>query len=242
MSLLSPMLKRVNIWTKKCNMYKFVKRFFDILSSLVALLVLSPLLVPIIIGLKLTGEGYIWYFQERVGYKNKKFNIWKFATMLKDSPNMAGGIITTKKDPRLTPMGDFLRKSKINELPQLLNILFGNMSVVGPRPVMSVSFEAYPEDVKKVIYNVPPGLTGIGSVIFRDEEELITQVKDKGGDTWDFYRNTIYPFKGEVEKWYQINQSFLTDIKIIILTAWAIVSPNSELVYKWFKDLPKRSF
>jgi lipopolysaccharide/colanic/teichoic acid biosynthesis glycosyltransferase len=223
-------------------MYKIVKRFFDILSSLVALLILSPLLVPIIIGLKLTGEGHIWYFQERVGFKNKNFNIWKFATMLKNSPNMSGGYITTKKDPRLTPMGDFLRKSKINELPQLINILRGDMSVVGPRPVMEVSFAAYPEDVKKVIYNVQPGLTGIGSVIFRDEEELITKVKEEGGDIWDFYKNSIYPFKGAVEKWYQNNQSFLTDVKIIILTAWAIVSPKSELVYTWFKDLPKRSF
>jgi lipopolysaccharide/colanic/teichoic acid biosynthesis glycosyltransferase len=223
-------------------MYKIVKRFFDILSSLIALLVLSPLLVPIIIGLKLTGEGHIWYFQERIGFKNKNFNIWKFATMLRDSPNMSGGYITTKKDPRLTPMGDFLRKSKVNELPQLINILRGDMSVVGPRPVMAVSFAAYPEDVKKVIYNVSPGLTGIGSVIFRDEEELITKVKEDGGDIWDFYKNSIYPFKGAVEKWYQNNQSFLTDVKIIILTAWSIVSPDSELVYTWFKDLPKRSF
>jgi lipopolysaccharide/colanic/teichoic acid biosynthesis glycosyltransferase len=223
-------------------MYKIIKRFFDILSSLVALLVLSPLLVPIIIGLKLTGEGYIWYFQERMGFKKQKFNIWKFATMLKDSPNMSGGYITTKKDPRLTPMGDFLRKSKINELPQLINILRGDMSVVGPRPVMAVSFASYPEDVKEVIYNVRPGLTGIGSVIFRDEEELITKVKENGGDIWSFYINSIYPFKGAVEKWYQNNQSFWTDIKIIILTAWAIVYPESDLVYKWFKDLPKRSF
>lgn len=117
-------------------MYIIIKRFFDIISSFVALLVLSPLLIPIVIGLKLTGEGYIWYFQERVGFKNSIFNIYKFATMLKDSPNMAGGLITTKKDPRLTPLGDFLRSTKINELPQLLNILNGDMSVVGPRPVM----------------------------------------------------------------------------------------------------------
>ncbi len=199
-------------------------------------------MIPIIIGLKLTGEGYIWYFQERVGYKTQLFNIWKFATMLKNSPNMSGGYITTKRDPRLTPMGDFLRKSKINELPQLINILRGDMSVVGPRPVMEVSFAAYPEDVKKVIYNVKPGLTGIGSVIFRDEEELITQVKEKGGDIWEFYKKDIYPFKGKLEQWYQENISFYTDFMIIFLTAWAIVFPESELVYKVFKGLPKRAF
>jgi lipopolysaccharide/colanic/teichoic acid biosynthesis glycosyltransferase len=181
--------------------YKIIKRIFDILSSVIALVILSPLLVPIAIALKLTGEGYIWYFQERVGHKNKLFNIYKFATMLKDSPNMSGGLITTKKDPRLTPLGGFLRSTKINELPQLLNILFGHMSVVGPRPVMQKSFAAYPDDVQKVIYNVPPGLTGIGSIIFRDEETLITKVRDAGGDTWAFYKNDIYPFKGKVEQW-----------------------------------------
>ncbi|MBK8055143.1 MAG: sugar transferase [Saprospiraceae bacterium] len=223
-------------------MYRLIKRFFDILASLFALVILSPLLIPITIGLKLTGEGYIWYFQERVGFKNKVFSIYKFATMLKDSPNMAGGLITTKRDPRLTPLGGFLRSTKINELPQLLNILNGDMSVVGPRPVMQKSFDAYPVEVQKVIYNVNPGLTGIGSIIFRDEETLITEVRDNGGDTWDFYQNKIYPFKGEVEKWYQEHQSFYTDFMCIFLTAWVILFPKSELIYKVFKSLPKRPF
>lgn len=223
-------------------MYLIIKRFFDILASLLALVVLSPLLIPITIGLKLTGEGYIWYFQERVGFKNKLFNIYKFATMLKDSPNMAGGLITTKKDPRLTPLGGFLRSTKINELPQLLNILNGDMSVVGPRPVMQKSFDAYPIEVQKVIYNVKPGLTGIGSIIFRDEETLITEVRDNAGDTWDFYQNKIYPFKGEVEKWYQEHQSFYTDFLCIFLTAWVILFPNSQLIYTIFPSLPKRPF
>lgn len=223
-------------------MYKIVKRSVDLLLSLIALVILSPLLIPISIGLKLTGEGYIFYLQERVGMKKKLFDIFKFATMLKDSPNMSGGLITTKKDPRLTPLGAFLRKSKINELPQLLNILIGNMSIVGPRPVMQKSFEAYPKDVQDVIYNVKPGLTGIGSIVFRDEEELITKVKDKGGDTWDFYKNTIYPHKGELEKWYQSRQSLLIDAKIIFCTAWVILFPASNMIYKLFKGLPRRNF
>ncbi len=224
------------------NMYLYFKRLCDIISSCIALVFLSPLLIPIMVGLRLTGEGYIWYFQKRVGYNNTVFDIYKFATMLKDSPNLTGGYITTKKDPRITPLGGFLRSSKINELPQLLNILFGDMSVVGPRPVMPESFEAYPDVVKKVIYNVKPGLTGIGSIIFRDEERLITEVKDNGGDVWDFYKNSIYPFKGEAERWYQANQSFLTDFKIIIITAWVILFPKSEIIYKWFPSLPVRPF
>ncbi|KXK40727.1 MAG: sugar transferase [Bacteroidetes bacterium OLB9] len=223
-------------------MYDFIKRIFDIISSGIALTILSPLLIPIIILLKFTGEGEIWYFQERVGYKNKIFKIFKFATMLKNSPNMAGGLITLKNDPRLTPLGGFLRSSKINELPQLLNIFLGDMSVVGPRPVMKKSFDAYPAHIQEVIYNVKPGLTGIGSIIFRDEETLITEIRDKGGDTWDFYTNKIYPFKGEVELWYQKNKGFRTDIKIIFITAWVIFFPNSELVYKWFPTLPHRPF
>jgi lipopolysaccharide/colanic/teichoic acid biosynthesis glycosyltransferase len=223
-------------------MYYLLKRTFDVLSSGIAILILSPLLVPIIIGLRMTGEGYVFYKQERVGHNNTTFLIWKFATMLKDSANMDGGIMTTKMDPRITPMGGFLRKSKINELPQLFNIFFGHMSVVGPRPVMKVSFEAYPDKIQKVIYNVKPGLTGIGSIIFRDEEELITEVKNRGGDLWKFYKGKIYPLKGELEIWYQNHKSFFLDLKLIFLTAWVILVPTSKIYEKWFKDLPNRNF
>jgi lipopolysaccharide/colanic/teichoic acid biosynthesis glycosyltransferase len=223
-------------------MYNILKRIFDILASGVAILILSPLLIPVIIGLSLTGEGCVWYKQERLGYRNKPFLIWKFATMLKNSANMPGGYITVKNDPRLTPMGDFLRKSKINELPQLFNIFAGRMSIVGPRPVMKVSFEAYPNNVKKVIYDVKPGITGVGSIIFRDEEELITGVRNTGGDILEFYVNKIYPHKGNLELWYQNNKSLILDIQIILLTAWVIFNPESKIYEKWFKDLPKRNF
>ena len=223
-------------------MYKLTKRLFDILSSSIALIILSPLLLPIIILLRLTSEGEVFYFQERIGMYNKPFKIFKFATMLKNSSKMKGGYITVKDDPRLTFMGGFLRKSKINELPQLLNIFFGHMSVVGPRPVMRVSFESYPDEIQKVIYNVKPGLTGIGSIIFRDEEDIITKVKSDGGDTLDFYKNTIYPIKGELEIWYQKNKSFLLDIKLIFITAWVIFFSNSKIYDNLFTDLPKRNF
>ena len=116
------------------------------------------------------------------------------------------------------------------------------MSIVGPRPVMKVSFEAYPDHVKKVIYNVKPGLTGVGSIIFRDEEELITGVRNKGGDIHDFYVNKIYPHKGSLELWYQKNKSLILDFQIILLTAWVVFNPESKTYEKWFKDLPKRSF
>ena len=104
-------------------MYLLIKRLFDFIVSLILLLMLAPILIPIMIGLKLTGEGYIWYKQERIGFKNKKFHIWKFATMLKNSMNIGTGSITLKDDPRVTKIGSFLRKTKINELPQIINIL-----------------------------------------------------------------------------------------------------------------------
>lgn len=221
-------------------MYAYIKRFFDFCFALLAILIISPLLIPIMIGLKLTGEGYIFYFQERVGYKNQLFSVWKFATMLKDSPNMKGGAITMKGDSRITPMGDFLRKTKINELPQLFNVLKGDMSFVGPRPVMKeASFDHYPKDVQKVIYNVRPGITGIGSVVFRDEEALITRAKEQGEDPWKFYTEVIYPYKGALEKWYQINQSFVLDFTILFLTFWHIIFPSSNLIYELYTDLPQ---
>jgi lipopolysaccharide/colanic/teichoic acid biosynthesis glycosyltransferase len=162
--------------------------------------------------------------------------------MLKDSPKMAGGYLTTLNDPRITPMGGFLRKSKINELPQLLNIFLGHMSFVGPRPVMPISFAAYPKEVQDEIYNVKPGLSGLGSIVFRDEEVLITAIRDAGNDPTDFYINKIYPFKGELEQWYQKNQSFILDLKIIIATVLVVLIPSLDVVSTFFKQLPKRNF
>jgi lipopolysaccharide/colanic/teichoic acid biosynthesis glycosyltransferase len=221
-------------------MYLIIKRIFDISFSVLILLIISPLFIPISILLLLTGEGYIFYKQERVGFLNKKFKILKFATMLKNSPNMTGGIITTKNDPRLTPLGGFLRKTKINELPQLINILKGDISFIGPRPVMKVSFEAYPDNVKNSIYNVLPGLTGIGSIIFRNEESIISDIAENKGDTWEFYNKVIYPYKGEVEMWYLKNQSFFVDLILLVLTFLVILFSKSNLVYLVFKNLPPK--
>mgnify|MGYP003113897690 CR=1 FL=1 len=132
-------------------MYKVLKRLLDMVVSFIAIVILLPLLIPVMIGLKLTGEGYIFYKQKRVGLNNKYFYILKFATMLKDSPNLGSGSITLRNDPRVTPMGGFLRKTKINELPQIFNILLGDISLVGPRPLVDKTFNAYSEEIRKVI-------------------------------------------------------------------------------------------
>lgn len=219
-------------------MYRhFFKRFFDIVLSFIALVILSPILIPVVIGLLLTGEHYIFYFQKRIGYKNKLFDIWKFATMLKDSPNLPGGIHTTIKDPRILPMGGFLRKTKINELPQVINILIGDMSIVGPRPLVDKAFNPYPAHVKANIYNIKPGLTGIGSIVFREEERLVSETKL---DHEQFFAAYILPYKGELELWYQDHLTLYTDFMLVFLTAWVILFPKSELVYKIFKDLPEK--
>lgn len=220
-------------------MYKIVKRVLDILFSLIALVICLPFFIPIMIILKFTGEGEIFYLQDRVGLNNSLFPIWKFATMLKNSPALGTGDVTIKNDSRVLPIGKFLRKSKINELPQIINVLNGSMSIVGARPLMPQSFEQYAPYVKDVIYNTPPGITGLGSLIFRDEETIIYK---SGIEPRFFYENFILPYKGNLEVWYQNNKTILLDIKIIFLTAWLVVFPDSRLVEKTFKGLPKREF
>ena len=218
----------------------FFKRLLDIVVSFFAILFLTPLLLPIIIILRLSSEGYIFYLQDRIGLNKKNFKIIKFATMLKNSPNLASGSITLAGDWRVTKPGKFLRKTKINELPQIINVLKGDISLVGPRPLVAKTFSAYNKDVQSKIYNVKPGLTGIGSIIFRDEESIISAVTDE--DPHDFYKRIIAPYKGELEMWYQSNCSFFLDLQLIFMTAWVILVPTSKLYEKWFKDLPKKSF
>ncbi len=219
-------------------MYPVIKRFFDICISIIVLLILSPLLLPIVIALRLTGEGYIFYRQRRIGFKNQYFDILKFATMLKNSPNMGTGSITLRNDPRLLPMGKWLRKTKINELPQVANVLLGNMSWVGPRPLVDKTFNAYPEEIRHKVYLSKPGITGIGSVIFRDEESLISKATVP---PHEFYEKVIAPYKGALEMWYNGHKSFWVDFLILFLTAWVVVFPKSQLMYKIFSDLPKRN-
>lgn len=220
-------------------MYTIIKRLIDIFISSLLLVVLLPLLLPIAIILKCSGEGYIFYYQKRIGYKNKYFNIIKFATMLKNSPNIGTGSITLRNDPRLLPMGKFLRMTKINELPQILNVLKGDMSIVGPRPLVDRTFNAYPENIRPLVYDSKPGITGIGSIIFRDEEELIS---NSGMPPHEFYEKVIAPYKGALEMWYNKNKGLYVDVMIMFMTAWAIVFSKSDLVRKVFKGLPEKTF
>ena len=216
-------------------------RIIDILLSVLALLALFPLFIPIVVVLLLTGEKKVFYLQSRVGYKNKKFKIIKFVTMLSNSANMGSGSLTLKNDPRVLPFGSFLRKTKINELPQIINIIIGDLSIVGPRPQMQVDFEKYSAEVQKKIYNVRPGLTGIGSIVFRDEESLIS-VASENENPHDFYKRVIAPYKGELEMWYQKHRCLYLDFQLIFITAWCVVFTSTRIYENWFKNLPNREF
>ncbi len=216
-------------------MYKFLKRFTDLLIATIALTLLSPIFIVVIVILLLTGEHEVFYSQKRIGYKNKPFKIWKFATMYKNSSFTGSKEITLRNDPRVTRFGKILRITKINELPQIINVYKGEMSIVGPRPLMDVSFNLYSDKVKRFIYNSKPGITGIGSLIFRDEEKTVSEAVDPKR----MYAS-IYPYKGELELWYLQNASLLTDTKIIFLTAWGIFFPENNLCSKVFKTLPQK--
>ncbi len=210
-------------------------RSFDVIFSLLSLIFFIPLFIIISLILKFTGEGDIFFFQKRVGKQNKYFYLIKFATMLRDSPNIGTETITLKNDDRILPVGKFLRKTKINELPQLLNILKGEMSIIGPRPLTKKAFSLYNYQTQSVIYKMRPGLSGIGSIIFRNEEDFFTNENISKG----FYEDIVAPYKGELEQWYFINRSLRLYFKLILATAFLIFFPSSNLVFKVFKDIPK---
>jgi lipopolysaccharide/colanic/teichoic acid biosynthesis glycosyltransferase len=209
-------------------------RFFDVVLSGLALIVLSPLIIPIVLFLKFSGEGEIFFLQERVGKNREMFELFKFATMLKDSPSMGTGTVTMKNDPRVLPAGKFLRKTKINELPQLLNVFIGHMSLVGPRPQAPRCFDAFPVESQDIIVQVKPGLSGIGPIVFRGEEDIL----EGHSGTLDFYDNVIGPYKGDVEAWYVGKQGLIAYFSLILLTVWVVLFPKSDLVWRLFKDLP----
>ncbi len=216
-----------------------LKRIFDIIFALIILILIFPFCIPIIILLKLTGEGKVFYIQERVGKNKITFSLYKFATMLQNSSNLPGGDVTTANDPRVLPMGNFLRKTKINELPQFINILLGDMSVIGPRPTTSKNYAYYSHEIQYEIRNVKPGITGIGSIVFRDEENFLKHSKK---DAVTCYKEDIAPFKGQLEVWYAKRQNFFLDISLIFITIVVVFNPKSKILTKIYTDLPKNQY
>ena len=212
-----------------------MQRLFDLVISGLFILVLSPLLLPIILLLRITGEREVFFSQDRMGKGGSLFSLHKFATMLKDSPNIGSGTLTVQNDPRILPLGNFLRKTKINELPQLFNVFKGDMSIVGPRPQSSRNFSAFSEGVQKNIMLVSPGLTGLGSIFFSDEEAMLSSAVNHD----EFYDSVIMPYKGQLETWYVNHATILIDLKIIYVTALKIIFPKLRLnLSKFFDGMP----
>lgn len=212
-----------------------MERLFDIIFSTLAIVVFSPFLILIILLLRFSGEGEIFFNQERVGRNGKVFKLFKFATMIKESPYIGSGTITIKNDPRVLPVGKFLRKTKINELPQLLNILIGDMSIIGPRPMTQENFGLYSPKTQEILEKVRPGLSGIGSIVFRREEEIM----DDFSTSKEIYKNIISPYKGSLEEWFTLNKSLKIYFLAILITLLTLLFPKFNTFHRFFRNLPQ---
>lgn len=209
-------------------------RFFDIFFSLLALIFLLPFFLLLIGILRLTGEGEVFYFQTRIGLNENKFKLFKFATMKKNSSDQEMGNITIKNDPRILPIGKFLRNTKINELPQLFNILIGDMSVIGPRPLVEEGYYSYPEKYLNEMKKIKPGLSGLASIILRNEEEILYKTSNPQA----FHSEILSPYKAELEIWYSKKKNLRNYFFLIFLTIIVVIFPKIKILNMYYKSLP----
>lgn len=194
-------------------MYKnFGKRIFDIVATLIGGILLLPLIVIIIVWIKTTSKGPLFYVQERVGINFKEFNLYKFRTMIVNADKV-GPSVTSGDDPRITKIGKILRKTKIDELPQLINVLKGDMSLVGPRPEVMKFVKQKKEEYKKIL-TIKPGITDNAAIEYRDEETIMEQYENKE----KAYIDIVLPEKIKLYNQYLINISFINDVKLILKT------------------------
>jgi lipopolysaccharide/colanic/teichoic acid biosynthesis glycosyltransferase len=213
-----------------------MKRLFDITCSLFGLTIFAPLMVVIAALIKLTSRGSILYSQKRVGLQEKIFCVYKFRTMV-DKADKMGTSVTTGTDPRVTPVGRFLRKTKLDELPQLFNVLKGDMSFVGPRPDVPEITAKYTPEMRK-IFTVRPGITSVATLHFRHEEEILARVAEPDR----FYEEVVVPLKVELAMEHVNKNSFWFDLSILCQTVWTLlpfgkVWPVRELpAVKQFKE------
>jgi len=196
-----------------------LKRAFDLFFSIVGLIILIPFFILIAALIKLTSDGPVFFRQKRVGKNGKIFVIYKFRTMQKDAPYVGNKFATPKDDPRITKFGYFLRKLNIDELPQLVNVIKGDMSLVGPRPEVPEVVGLYKDDFQRII-SVKPGMTDYASLAFRREAEMLSVAKD----AYAHYVEEIVPKKISLNLRYIKEQSLVIDIKLIIKTIIRIVS------------------
>jgi len=193
------------------------KRLFDLVFVIPGLIILSPVFLVVGFLIKSKDGGAILFKQTRVGKGGKHFKVLKFRTMVVDAEKL-GAKVTTGNDPRITPVGAFLRKYKLDELPQLINVLIGNMSLVGPRPEVPEYVEFYPQETKDVIFSVHPGITDKASIEFVNENELLTGSENPIED----YKNKVLPVKLAYSVEYVKERSLWVDFNLILKTVSAI--------------------
>ena len=193
-------------------------RIFDIFIATLAIVLLSPFLLVISLLLRLTGEGDILYRQTRVGQNGKLFQIYKFATMRRDSALY--GTITWNNDERVLPVGRMLRGLKVNEIPQLINVICGEMSLVGPRPQTCEIFSHYNPDAAQIIKSVPPGITGLGSVYFVDENAVLGSDSESGTDR---YFSEVMRKKEMLEKIYVRRRTLRFNFIVLFMTVLCVL-------------------
>jgi lipopolysaccharide/colanic/teichoic acid biosynthesis glycosyltransferase len=212
-----------------------VMRGLDILFAGVALILAAPLFLVLVPLLLFTGEGAVLYRQIRVGRYRRPFGLLKFATMVKGASAMGAGELTLPNDTRVLPVGRFLRKTKLNELPQLINILTGDLSVIGPRPQTPRYFDDFRPEHRDCVASVRPGLSGAGSVLFRDEEAIFARVPDPIA----FDHEVIMPYKGEVECWYVANRSVALYLELLVATALVVLMPGANFRRRLLARVPQ---
>lgn len=214
-------------------MYPFLKRGADIIFSILGILISAPLLLISIFLIFTSGETSPLYVSYRIGKDGVLFRMFKLRTMSRT--RLSKSPLTAYNDNRINFFGRFLRFSKIDELPQFFNILNGDLSFVGPRPMLPEVYIFYSDKTRKKLNAIRPGVTGIGSIVFRNESDLFKKVK---GSHESFYKDNIAPAKADLELWYTKNRSFVIDFKILALTMVALFFGQVKSLKRHFKNLP----
>ncbi len=216
----SSVKKYYNILQHKKTSLLF-KRFFDILFSLIGLIILSPLFIILAIAIKIDSKGSVFYRQERVTRYNRTFKIFKFRTMIQNA-DKHGSLVTVKNDNRITRIGKLIRKCRLDETPQLINILKGDMSFVGTRPEVRKYVDEYTDKMKATLL-MRAGVTSQASILYKDEDEIINKFKSKKNDIDKIYTEKILPLKMTENLSYIENYSIAKDIAIVFKTINAVI-------------------
>ena len=217
---IEPVRKYYSILQKK-KISLFLKRAFDFIVSLIMVVIISPILLILAILIKLDSEGPVFYRQERITTGGKKFRIFKFRTMIQNADKI-GSLVTVDKDPRITKVGEKIRKVRLDELPQLLNIVKGDMSFVGTRPEVAKYVEQYSDEMMATLL-MPAGVTSLASVKNKDEDEIIAEHTAAGQSVDETYVQCVLPEKMKYNLEYIENFSFFGDIKLMFQTVISVI-------------------